>query len=451
MEEHTDMAAALGDSSLSALVASCFDGLGTNPDIDRVEQCISQFTQRFQGADPARRTLAVNDAKKRLKTAGVPDAGEALDAALGSQTIRFLPADPVEGPVDGEFLCDWLYEAVRQYVVLDESEAVAIVLWIVHTYCVSGLSVSPILWISSPVKRCGKTTLVMVVGALAHRVISTSNITPAALFRLMDRHAPTLQIDEADTKFGAAGGNEELRSILNAGHTRLTAKVIRAVPGPDGGYEPREYSVFGPKVVAGIGRLPSTVEDRSIPIALRRSTRTDRVDRLRADRISDEHEELRGSIARWSLDNLDALKDLDPELPEGLHDRARDNWRPLIAIADLVGGPWKTRARKAALALSREDATDDVNVVLLGDLRELFESADKQFLPTKQILSALHARDDRPWADWKEGQPITDVQFARLLRPFGVRPGEHREGEQVLRGYHRGGCRDAFSRYLPPP
>jgi len=35
-------------------------------------------------------------------------------------------------------------------------------------------------------------------------------------------------------------------------------------------------------------------------------------------------------------------------MPAGIFNRAADNWRPLLAIADLAGGEWPERARQAA-------------------------------------------------------------------------------------------------------
>ena len=39
-------------------------------------------------------------------------------------------------------------------------------------------------------------------------------------------------------------------------------------------------------------------------------------------------------------DHASELREADPVVPPELHDRAADNWRPLLAIADLVGGEW---------------------------------------------------------------------------------------------------------------
>ena len=88
-----------------------------------------------------------------------------------------------------------------------------------------------------------------------------------------------LLVDEADTFLT---NNEELRGVFNSGHTRTAAKIIRCVE-PD--FRPRIFSTFAARVIARIGKLQGTLEDRSIAISLRRKTREEQVERLRRDRL----------------------------------------------------------------------------------------------------------------------------------------------------------------------
>jgi putative DNA primase/helicase len=153
-----------------------------------------------------------------------------------------------------------------------------------------------VLCIASPVTRCGKTAALQLVGAAVPRALSTSNTTPAALFRSIERWHPTLLIDEADALFGARSTerSEEIRGLLNAGHTRDTAYVIRVV-GED--HEPRRFGVFGAKCIALIGSLPDTVRDRSIIVPMRRRLPGERLERLRLDRLGSLVEALRRKTA----------------------------------------------------------------------------------------------------------------------------------------------------------
>ena len=99
----------------------------------------------------------------------------------------------------------------------------------------------PHLYIRSLTKESGKTTALQVVEALVCRSFVSANITPAALFRLIEQCSPTLLLDEVDRYLS---DKEELNGIINAGHTRRTATVTRMEPSKDK-YELLCFKVFG--------------------------------------------------------------------------------------------------------------------------------------------------------------------------------------------------------------
>lgn len=105
-------------------------------------------------------------------------------------------------------------------------------------------------------------------------------------------------------------------------------------------HDVRLFSVWCPKVVALIGALPTTLRDRSIEIRMRRRTPDERITPLRCGRIFDAHADMRRQAARWTADHKAQIEVTDPALPAGLGDRAADCWRPLVAIADQLGGSW---------------------------------------------------------------------------------------------------------------
>jgi len=250
--------------------------------------------------------------------------------------------------------------------------------------------------------------------------------------------------------------NEELRGIINSGHER-DGQVIRLV-GED--HEPRAFSTFCPTVIAAIGRLPSTIDDRSLTVAMRRRLASEAIVRFRSDRASHLHE-LARKVARWVADHEDALRAADPDMPEALHDRARDNWRGPMTIADLAGGDWPHAARAASEALSANGAEQDEQsrgVMLLGDILRVFDgrlktggkAADR--ISSTDLVADLVAFIDRPWLTWSRGKPITAAVVARLLKTFGIIPNTIKlsDGRQP-NGYKRSQFDDAFARYLPQP
>ena len=119
-----------------------------------------------------------------------------------------------------------------------------------------------------------------VVGRLVPRPLPTANITPAALFRVIEAAKPCLLIDEADS---FARDNDELRGVINSSHCVLDAFVVRAVPAGDD-YEARRFSTWAPMAIASIGKVAATIADRSITIGMERKAPGQAVARMRADR-----------------------------------------------------------------------------------------------------------------------------------------------------------------------
>jgi putative DNA primase/helicase len=152
---------------------------------------------------------------------------------------------------------------------------------------------------------------------------------------------------------------------------------------------------------------------------------------------------------------LQHLQSATPDIPEGLHDRAADNWFPLCAIAHVAGGEWAERAKQAIAALEvlDEGEEDNVAIILLSDIQGIF--AMREEMPTKALLAKLHTMEDRPWPEWgKQRNPLSARQLADLLSPFGVRPKTIRVGPKsgpasTPKGYAKNSFIDVFARYLP--
>jgi putative DNA primase/helicase len=348
--------------------------------------------------------------------------------------------EPWPEAVDGATLLATLRDTFTRFLVLPELAAPTLALWTLHTYSFNLGRVAAYLGLLSPEKRCGKTTALSVLSALVHRALPASNVTPAALFRVIERDGPTLLIDETDAFLG---DNEELRGILNAGFTRETAFVIRTV---GENHEPKQFRVFGPKLFAAIGKLPGTLSDRSIIVSMRRKLPGDVVERFRGL----DGTELQRRCARWTADNEAQLAAFDPSVPDALNDRAADLWRPLLTIADLAGGEWPTLARKAALEFSGDTEDDSQPVKLLGDVRAYFATQHASRALTKDLLAYLNGLEEQPWPTFNHGDGMNARQLADRLKSFGIASRTIRDGEERGKGYHAEDFTDAFGRYLPP-
>jgi Protein of unknown function (DUF3631) len=356
--------------------------------------------------------------------------------------------EPWHEPVGGAALFDEISTAIRAHVVLSPAQADAAALWCGHAHALDLSWFNPRLAARSPVKRCGKTTLLEVISSITPRSLPASNISAAAVFRTIEACQPTLIIDEADTFLGAEHQGE-LRGILNAGHTRTAAFVIRVVPTSAGELEPRKFSVWSPIAVGMIGKLPGTLADRSVEITLQRKRAGDKVKKFRLDRVEHLHT-LGRKIARFVQDSGGKIRAADPEPPAVLHDRAADNWRPLMAIAEVAGGDWLARARKAALEVQgASDDADERGVQLLGDIKTVFDDTKAEALWTEELLRHLHAMSERPWCEYgRHRKPITPRDLSALLKPFEIRSRQVRKGETNKNGYECSDLEGVFSRYL---
>jgi hypothetical protein len=131
------------------------------------------------------------------------------------------------------------------------------------------LGARPRLVIRAPEKRCGKSRLLDLVQGTCHAPLTTVNASPAAVYRAIGSDTPpTLLVDEADTIFGGknAEANEDLRSLLNAGHQRNRP----AIRWDNATRRLDTIPTFAMAALAGIGAMPDTIEDRAVVIRMRR-------------------------------------------------------------------------------------------------------------------------------------------------------------------------------------
>jgi putative DNA primase/helicase len=376
----------------------------------------------------------------------------ASPTAQGSGQPLTLPEiEAATDPVNGAKLLSLVTSALERYVVLPQHASLAIALWILRSHADDCFDTNPRLALLSPEKRCGKTTLLELISKLVTRALPTSNVTSSVIFRTIEAAHPTLLIDEVDSFSDA---QEELRGILNSGHRRETARVIRNV---GDAHEPRAFSTWCPMVLAAIGRLPSTIEDRSVIVPMRRRAPHESIRRLRwngkqGQSIQAELRVLARGMARWTSDHQAILMQCEPVVPEILNDRAADNWSPLLAIAETIGGEWAEKAREAARALSGEMETDTASagVRLLGDIRDLFQEKSCDRFSSQQLCDFLAELEERPWAQWRHGKALSPHQLAKLLRAYKIASRTIREGGITIKGYHLDLFTDAFSRYLSP-
>lgn len=352
--------------------------------------------------------------------------------------------EPWSEQVNGLEIANNINNKLKNHIVLSNDQSIVITLWVFGSYCFEAFSIFPKLLITSPEKRCGKSTVMRVLYYLSNQSLLVSNITPAAIFRGIELWQPTLLIDEADTFIK---GYEELRGIINSGHSRDTAFIMR-VEGDGNNRVPKKFSTWSPMAIAMIKNPADTILDRSVIIKLRRKMPNEQIERLEVNSFSN-LKPIRQKLKRWGLDNMTTIQNIIPEIPKSNNDRAIDNWLPLFAIADTLGGEWPQKIKTAFINLNEIDDSECLTTLLLGDIKSIFDEIKVEKIHSEFLVEKLMLLEDRPWNEYWHGRPITKYNLSKLLKPFGIKPKQTWIGNQNKNGYQLANFKDAFKRYLP--
>lgn len=377
-----------------------------------------------------------------LKKASPPRDDE---SGSGDMPEAIETVEPWPDPVDGAALAEEIRVQLKAHVIFGASgDSDAATLWILGSYLMDTWRLWPRLLVTSPTKACGKSTLLEVIDAMAHRGFIVSNASPAAIFRAIEAWKPTLLLDEADTWMKQ---NEELAGVLNSGHTRRTARVIR-VQEVHGEHLPTAFSTWCPMAIAGIGSQRDTLMSRSIVIGLRRKLPEESVQRLPFD-LHTQLLRLRRQAARWAADNEVRLGAMATEPPACGDDRMQDNFTPLWRIAQAIGDVWPERiaAAYAAQAIAQDDDAEPAGIMMLRDIAEIFASRGADRIATSDIVGDLIVMEERPWVEWRHGRTLSAQSMAKQMKPFGVKARVLKLNGASARVYLRSEVEAAAARY----
>ncbi len=185
-------------------------------------------------------------------------------------------------------------------------------------------------------------------------------MSAAVTVRLVAERRRTVLFDEVDGVYGTTKrqeANGELVAFMNAGYRR-GAKSYRCATGNGSKHEAVTFDAYAPLAVAGLHDLPDALASRAIIIRMRRRAPGEHVEPFRIKLHVPEAKPIKDALETWCQWAAGQLK--EPDLPAGVADRATDIMEPLIAIADVYGGPWPAMARAAAVHFTKANAEDEV-------------------------------------------------------------------------------------------
>ena len=259
-------------------------------------------------------------------------------------------SEPIAEQFNGAAILARVSSFIRRYVHLSDEQARIAAVWVAHTHGVTAATTTPYLAVNSATKQSGKTRLLEVFELLVAKPWLTGRVTAACLVRKVDQMRPTLLLDESDAAFGGKKEYAEaLRGILNTGF--YSGGVASCCVGQGVNISFKDFKTYCAKAIAGIGTLPDTVADRSIPIRLQRKRPGETVARFRRRHAKHEAAEIKSGISDWIVSIADKLKEAEPTLPDELSDRQQDGIEPFLLSrtrpAELAG--LSTRGRSGNL------------------------------------------------------------------------------------------------------
>ena len=351
----------------------------------------------------------------------------------------------------GEVLDDAVIE-VSRYIKATPAAIDTVVLWAAGAHVQQRadlhINIAPRIYVTSPVPGCGKTLLLEIIAALTPRSMMLSSTSVSGLFREIDATKPTLCLDEFDKQM--AGASQEHMAILDSGHRRTSAYVLRSAKTEDGQFIREKFSTFTAMAFSGIKKLPDAMTSRCIIVSLQRAGADDKLEHL-IDGASEKLTEIRRKLARWEKD----LTDLPMvDRPPALSNRLGDNWYTVRRIARLAGEAWDGRAFAAAVQPAMT-ADTNITLALLDAIWRAFDDTKRSRMHTAELLSELLDMDEGRWREARHGQPITAYYLRDNLGDMlpsnaeEIAPRRWREGSGNPQfGYDALHLKEAFQRYL---
>jgi len=357
--------------------------------------------------------------------------------------------DPWDDEIDGGALYNDIYAAIESFVEVEPEQIHAMSIWVLHTYFIRPAKLpqifqfSPLLFLTSPVRACGKSTLLRILSNLSHFGKIATNISDASLFRLVALKQPTLFLDEIDTYFQ---NRSEIIGLLNSGF-EISGTVLRQINGDYG--TTGDFSTWGAKCIAGIGTQPDTLESRTLKIQLKRKSAGNifsRVPEVLAD-SPNYFIDIKRRCIKFATENENQIFKSDRIFFDEIDDRQNDCWSGLLRLAAHIKE--LENVKKSALYLSKNSKPEDnESTEFLLDVRDFISTLNHDRFATEQLLEYLNTFDDKPYKHVRKGG-MNGYDLSIKFKPYGIRSKQLKLNGRNIKGYEVMKFKDIFARYLP--
>jgi len=348
--------------------------------------------------------------RKTQFIAGTPDAWGYEDSFSLSPTERLVPyssannlvkhkvvlfpSEPEEYGTEAE-LVSRVRDFIHRFVDLSSDFEEIATYYVLFTWVYDAFDEVPYVRVRGGYGS-GKTRFLLTVGSLCYKpIFASAASTVSPLFRLMDSFRGTLILDESDFRY--SDEKSEVVKILNHGNSR-GFPILRTEVSQKREFDPKAYSVFGPKLIATRGWF----QDRALES--RCLTEDMRPTKLRAgvplnldESFRTEARTIRNQLLLYRMRHFKDARRLGRAGVRDLEPRLEQIFGPLLSVIDDTAA----RERLAGVLKRmneelREERRESVEAEVLDVIRSLVTKGPDTRLSIQDItneFSARHGKD----------------------------------------------------------
>ena len=238
-----------------------------------------------------------------------------------------------------------IYGIFDYYLDIEREKLILFTIYTLGTYFYKLFPTFPYLYLFGATES-GKTKTLSLFERLCFNAVATINLSPSALFRLVEVFGATLCIDESEY-LKDSEKRSELQQLLYAGYKKDSGNVLR-VEG-DRTKNVKIFHVYSPKIMASINYPNDVLLTRCIVVNMKRGTNREKLNRTPSDDFLQVKDKIYLLVFN-RFDEVYQLRDMDFQ-HELLVGREHELWRPLFVIAHWLKGHMPERAAEIENAL----------------------------------------------------------------------------------------------------
>ena len=284
-------------------------------------------------------------------------------------------------------------------------------LWQVGTYCFQLFNTYPYVYLNGP-SQSGKTKLLTLCSVLSFNGQLSLHMNPAGIFRMVEGSNCSLFIDERE-ELATRVRSSEFRTMLLGGYKK-GATVQRMVRDDDGNFDPEEYAVYSPKMLANINGIDNVLESRCYTIIMERGNDPEKTNR---DVTIDDPawQQTRDKLFLFIMKNWKAIRQAYAEITNVANVTGREwaLWKPIFAIAKFFGASALEDMKALAVATAEQRRIDSAeeheNILIETLLRMVTETGYYRLVDIKESFGSY----------FEGNNFLTEQYIGALLRRFG--------------------------------